>query len=1330
MGEVSEGKMQYIIKNLIATGDDGDGYVALISQNSTPTSEPDITKIYNNDDNFAWVTSEDVSITLDTSAVTSDRVFTWPDVNGEVITNNSTATLTNKNIIASPGTTITATHIGDNVLIENGSPALGDMLIYDGTQWSHSQFNTSPELSYNYNTGLIVNTGATAGTLVSGNDGRLSTANTIFVKNSNAGAGEFTSIGAAISSIVGAAANNVYKIIIGPGIYVESPMTVPPYVFIEGSNPSVTTIIHATPNSVLFTLSSNTSLRNVTLVGNGVGDTGVSINSCVNAILSNSGYFNFNRSIYVRASTSPVNVLILNVGIRGSFVEGVYVDGTIINSAFEISVTMSTCTIVGTASATVGVVCIGPFASITTSVLTILSVSNGDGVLVQDGGSIGLYGSQISGCNYGLAVRNVGDDPNVSTSAAGFFNSISYGIFIEHPGCSGVINGVSRISKLYIEPTSTISVTLTDPEVNSVAFRGDMLHLSNDASKSTELTDTIIFNSPIGLLTGGDVYDGGGLNINVTALVGYIAEGTYPSGILNKISFDAATIALAPNQTHYIYANINGVTSANSPPDFLSAILLARVRTSGVGLEFIDLQQVNSTYHYNYDVHMNKKLFGVLFVKGGIVTANASRELSISSANYYYGGNEYTTIGQSFPATWVSYYHSGGIFTTAAQSIVNNSQYDNGNDLVAIPAMMFAKHSFYTVGDGVNEKYFLVYGQEIFLTLDAAIEGNIAIPPNYFSEGVVLVANIIVQQGLSSIPTIIDMRPFAGGVRNGVSTVAPTDHGDLTGLVDDDHPQYILVNGSREFTGSVNIGGNAIINAGLINGVTITSHASRHLPNGADSLMTEAPVIPISANTINFEGVANSFARSDHNHELDLSGFNLGDFGGILDVDNGGTGHTTLTASRVLIGAGMSPIDLSKPAPIGNFVGDNDAQTLSNKIISSVTNTVDAVALQTVNINSTLPNTSQVLVAINPTNASWSYITDSSIEGQISVTHGGTGVTSLTSGHFLIGDGENAVDLSKLAPTGSVVGTTDTQILTNKTASSATNNLDARSLYGTAIHPAPPQSAQFLRADNFATASWSSLNASDITGVISVENGGTGHNSLTAGNFLIGNGSDAINTTKPAPIGSIVGTSDSQTLTNKILMASTNTIGAAFLQNTAISTNPPSNGDYLYYNGTVWVPQQITSGTQISQTWVLRETKISGTPGGSITENIWTKRVLNELRGNGPGLSLFNGQITFAPGTYKLYGETPMYQCGVFKIRLFNITTNSVVTYGGGSLAQTSNQQSSQIVQMLVDIVTFNTITVCEFQVICSSTRLTDGLGVATGNGTEIYATLAIDKLN
>ena len=51
----------------------------------------------------------------------------------------------------------------------------------------------------------------------------------------------------------------------------------------------------------------------------------------------------------------------------------------------------------------------------------------------------------------------------------------------------------------------------------------------------------------------------------------------------------------------------------------------------------------------------------------------------------------------------------------------------------------------------------------------------------------------------------------------------------------------------------------------MVNGINISSHASRHLPNGSDPLTTGAPS---NVGTSNQEGIANAFARQDHQHAL------------------------------------------------------------------------------------------------------------------------------------------------------------------------------------------------------------------------------------------------------------------------------------------------------------------------------------------------------------------------------------------------------------------------------------------------------------------------------
>lgn len=49
-----------------------------------------------------------------------------------------------------------------------------------------------------------------------------------------------------------------------------------------------------------------------------------------------------------------------------------------------------------------------------------------------------------------------------------------------------------------------------------------------------------------------------------------------------------------------------------------------------------------------------------------------------------------------------------------------------------------------------------------------------------------------------------------------------TDHGALTGLLDDDHPQYIRTDGTRTFTGNQSLGGFNLTNVGTVSAGTVT----------------------------------------------------------------------------------------------------------------------------------------------------------------------------------------------------------------------------------------------------------------------------------------------------------------------------------------------------------------------------------------------------------------------------------------------------------------------------------------------------------------------------
>ena len=183
-----------------------------------------------------------------------------------------------------------------------------------------------------------------------------------------------------------------------------------------------------------------------------------------------------------------------------------------------------------------------------------------------------------------------------------------------------------------------------------------------------------------------------------------------------------------------------------------------------------------------------------------------------------------------------------------------------------------------------------------------------------------------------------------------------------------------------------------------------------------------------------------------------------------LDVAFGGTGVDEHTVNGVLVGNGAAAVTSGKAAPTGDFVGTTDTQPLSNKtlttpfidvvtgstsasgdlILRSTTNatkgqvvfdeTTQATSITTgaVHTDGGLSVTKNIysggnIVAIGNIEGTWAGTT-------LTVSQGGTGNTSFDLNEVLVGGGGgNPVTASKLAPTGAFVGTTDTQILTDKT---------------------------------------------------------------------------------------------------------------------------------------------------------------------------------------------------------------------------------------------------------------------------------------------------------
>lgn len=127
------------------------------------------------------------------------------------------------------------------------------------------------------------------------------------------------------------------------------------------------------------------------------------------------------------------------------------------------------------------------------------------------------------------------------------------------------------------------------------------------------------------------------------------------------------------------------------------------------------------------------------------------------------------------------YYHSGGVWTLSLQTQYNNTQYDNGTNLVTLTANRYAVNWLFR-GVESQKHLYVVLGRGDY-TLAQAQEAVLPAIPAIISSHAVLIGKLIVQRDATtatSIQSAFDVQ-FA--------TATPNAHNDLTGRdVSDVHP--------------------------------------------------------------------------------------------------------------------------------------------------------------------------------------------------------------------------------------------------------------------------------------------------------------------------------------------------------------------------------------------------------------------------------------------------------------------------------------------------------------------------------------------------------------
>jgi hypothetical protein len=776
--------------------------------------------------------------------------------------------------------------------------------------------------------------------------------NTIFISKQN---GDFNTINDAILSISDNDVSNRYVIRVGPGSFNEDAIVMKPYVGLIGSGQQSTLINANSITQTIITGSRHSSIEDMSLIGaSGFVGIGVYMNDSVNLTLD-TAVFTMNRisvvncDLCIKLNATGVvfpfsNILqVDSCTLFTPFGIGLFIEGT--NEGFVSCICTNTIIFCG-ATTTTAVRLEGQLSSLTLNTCDISNIApgNGTGMSVTNGTNLTSSSVRISGFDIGCNIINSGIAPILFVNSMMTSNNTTSDLIIDHATATGVVSGIFERSKTSIA-SDLVAVQLLDPVDSGTTYHGGVF-MGQTINQVTNVVD-LISSGSMGLINGGILSQGGALLIDVTSGLGYASITNYTvsndNHEISRIEWVDDSITIPDDVSSYIYYDNDGVlSSALSLPNPLFSILLGRVKTRAGVVEYIEQSRIDTHHYANNNNLLMQEVLKQQYVTGSVVTANASREIAITAGVYYYANTRYAPSGLTSPATFYQYNHVASAFVFTSQTVINNTQYDSGTSLTALSGSQYVKHTLYIVGDGNNERYMLVIGQLQFASLEDAQSGDLPTPPTDFIDGVTPIASFIMQQGVTTVIEIDSERPTLVSPSTGI--IAASDHGLLTGLADDDHLQYLLVNGSRAMTGGLDMGTQSITNAGAFNSVTVETHASRHGANGgADALSTAAPSTNIGASTSNLIGTANTFSRSDHQHGIDLTiAKTTGNTGGTSII--GGTGSSELLTLESTTNGTKGTIDCKDPTR----VDDIDTLTTTTMLIGKSTATKVEIADTTI----------------------------------------------------------------------------------------------------------------------------------------------------------------------------------------------------------------------------------------------------------------------------------------------------------------------------------------------------------------------------------------------
>ena len=341
----------------------------------------------------------------------------------------------------------------------------------------------------------------------------------------------------------------------------------------------------------------------------------------------------------------------------------------------------------------------------------------------------------------------------------------------------------------------TTPTTTTDGDI---WFDQDGIYIKNISATHQLDADA----NAVGPLSKATITDNGDGTIDVSSVMVFIYSQPSWTGDFARRTVPAATSLALTSGANYLVADYNGgspVYAIVNDPTLINnsdVVFIANMWMEGTQIHSVVVNWGLATANRINDRLINLQRY--VRSSGLMLGESTGRVITVSSGLLWYGITAVAETAQTSASSNCDfYYHVAGVWTKSSVSTYNNSQYDNGTDLVTLSGFgtQYAVNWVYRYIDGSGlPKLAYVLGSGNYRLAEAQAS-TAPTPPSILTSQAILVGRIIVAQDASTA-TQIDSAfttAFAG------STV--TDHNNLSDLQGGTTNEYYHLT-SAEYTGT------------------------------------------------------------------------------------------------------------------------------------------------------------------------------------------------------------------------------------------------------------------------------------------------------------------------------------------------------------------------------------------------------------------------------------------------------------------------------------------------------------------------------------------------